>query len=256
MLTVSMKRKLSDPALMTVISCCLCTQARATDLGRVWVDKPIGKEVRAEIQEEGVRSVFTSKAADEHVFDDPKLFPKLWHASLCLEERNLGNLQGLAANYPKLGSLTIRQSSPLSLKASAFLGKLAHLRALELCCRVENPALLQDSLSPEIEQLEIVNSNLAEQDKLTITLPRLRELTIENGKLSPSFLKNLDAPKLDRLCLFGVNLESAGLMELKRFSHLRQLNLAGSTLNNVDYADLRSLGRITIIDPANRLYSE
>ena len=243
------------------------------DFRGAWIHGPLGSSDTAMVRKyPNTTTAFVMKSADEHVFDDRNLFPKLRNVALEVGCRNVANLKALSINYAQLRCITIRQSEPLSDEAVSYLAKFTNLKSLELACPVATPSRLLRSLPSTIEQLELRDSNLvrklqpltnleteprglksdsrvlaqsaitnsATEPACDARLPCLRELTIEHGTLSRDLLQSLSIPELRSLCLFGVDIEDGALRCLVKYKKLAVLNLAGSTLPEGEYAFVRS----------------
>jgi len=218
---------------------------------------PVDQKDQAMLREEtGITTAFVERNADGHVFDDPQLFPELKNVALTVEASNLENLKTLSEKFPQLQCITLRQKAPLSDDGVKYLSCFRHLKSLELACAVVTPALLLRSLPAEIEQLELRDCNISDQCEAEgnrLNLPHLRELTIEHGRLATNFLQALCAPGLRRLCLFGVEVEEGAFQTIGQYKDLRELNVAGSTVAEVEYKSLANL-HAAIIDSRSTRY--
>jgi hypothetical protein len=244
------------------------------DFRGAWINGPLGSSETAMVAKyPNITTAFVMKSADDHVFDEPKLFPKLRNVALEVGSRNVANLKALSINHPQLRCITIRQSEPLSDEAVSCLAKFTSLKSLELACPVATPSRLLRSLPSTLEQLEFRDSNLVREIQTSKSLeavpkvlktdnrvlaqlaiangeteaahdsrfPCLREITIERGSLGRDLLQLLYSPELRSLCLYGVNIEDGALRSLVRFKKLSSLNLAGTSLPEGEYAFVRSL---------------
>lgn len=223
------------------------------DYRGAWVDKHIGAKEDTQIREddEGIQAVYTFRGSDGHIFDDPTLFRALKHASLCVTEHNAENLNSLAANYPNIESLTLRQPIMLRKEEIAVFKSFRKLRLLELDCTVASPGDLLNILTPTIEQIELVNSN-AFECTTPLRLPQLTELRVMHSKLHKDFLKELEAPKLKRIFIHSVQLEPNTLSSLSKFRNLREVNVAGSILSKADIDTITAL-KVRLVTPENEL---
>lgn len=223
------------------------------DYRGAWVDKQIGTKEETQIREddEGIQAVYTLRGSDAHIFDNPTLFRALRHASLCIPENNSGNLKSLAANYPNIESLTLRQPIMLSKEEIAVFKSFRKLRLLELDCTVASPDELLNILPPTIEQIELLNSN-AFECTMPLKLPQLTELRVVQSKLHQDFLKELEAPRLKRIIIHSVKLEPNTLSPLSRFITLREVNVAGSKLTKTDIDNITAL-KVRLVTPENEL---
>lgn len=223
------------------------------DYRGAWVDKHIGAQECSQIRgdKEGIEAVYTLRGSNGHIFDDPTLFPALKHASLCITEHNAENLKSLAANYPQIESLTIHQPIFLRKEAIECFRAFRKLKLLEMDCKLAVPDDLLGLLPPTIEQLEMVNSN-ALQSAVSLELPHLKELRIAQSKLHQDFFNRLEAPKLKRIIIHSVQLESRTLSPLSKFRNLREVNVAGSKLSKADIDAISAL-KVRLVTPENEL---
>jgi hypothetical protein len=98
------------------------------DFRGAWIHEPLGLSEAAMVRKyPKTTTAFVMKSADEHIFDDPKLFPGLRNVALEVGCRNVANLKALSTNYAQLRCLTIRQSEPLSDEAVSCLAKFTNL---------------------------------------------------------------------------------------------------------------------------------
>lgn len=225
------------------------------DYRGAWVSAPIRSADAAMIREENrsgaILAVYTSVGTDQHVFDDPTLFPKLRHASLCAPSVNRDNLRALSINYPQLRSLTIRQPQPLTGDDAQCIKAFSGLKLLELDCPVSNPTLLKDCLSHELEQVELVGTGIPTAGNSLPASLHLGNLTIMDDILSPKFFPNLDAPNLRHVWLVSTHLEPDSLKELNKFKRLTEIDLSGSPVRPEQYKALSDL-KAKVIDNDGR----
>lgn len=207
--------------------------------------EPISNDIKAEVRHQKITRVYVNEKADGHVFDNPRLFPRLREVTLNVDSTtNNELLHSLATNYPNLQAIHIAQKQALSADSLQLIHSFKDLTYLGLACDLANPAMFTQSAPTTLVELNLFNSSKATTWKFP-PLPQLQTLRID-GPVTAEFLQSLQSPNLEYLNMDD-GVDDKAIAEIARFKHLQHLIMQRTAISEENERFLHTLGITQIV---------
>jgi hypothetical protein len=154
--------------------------------------------------------------ADEAIFDDPSLFPRL-HRVYLEKTGDCSRFLKALAPYRHVSFLEIGQEVPLDEASVTAIHAMTGLKELRIKCPLLRPTEFAAAIPANIRSLSIKNSNMGDQDDL---------------------LEKLGTKDLTSLEVAGINFREPHFRSIVRFSKLHKLQLERCHLAEADFQQL------------------
>lgn len=166
-------------------------------------------------------SLLIDDLTDPRLFESDKELKSLPQILLKSNKRNAGVLKTLAQRSPRLQTLILEQSEPLSHEEMEGISKIEHLKVLMLSCPIPDTRLFE-LLPKTLETLSLANCVLDQNWLVKLDVPQLAHLSMTSVEMPVGSLKDISRLRsLTSLVILKSNIDDSELQYLMPLEYLR-----------------------------------
>lgn len=194
-----------------------------------------------------VTRIQVHQGVDNYVFDDPDILPDV-HTAEFFDCTNLKPLlHNLHENYPEIKTIALNYSKPLKSEDLQTLDLFESLNRLYLSCMFVD-CKLPSVKFPTMTVLTLVTGDYSVRKAAILRAPKLVTLEIENTKFDEALITEINAPQLERLQLYAVDVSDRSFSKLSRFSKLNTICFESTEIPISELESLRSVRSLREIE--------